>query len=75
MSENIYRAAWSLAACVAVTVAVSLFTKPKPEAELDGLVFGLTEIPSEGHYPVLKRPIFWAAVIAILFLAINIALW
>ena len=37
-------------------------TKPKPESELAGLVYGCTEIPSEGHVPVWQRPIFWAGV-------------
>ena len=31
-----------------VTVVVSLMTKPKPEEELVGLVYGATDIPSEG---------------------------
>ncbi len=75
MSENIYRAAWSLAACVLVTVLVSLFTKPKPVEELKGLVYGATDIPSEGHYPLLHRPIFWAAVVGALFILINVVLW
>ena len=28
--------------------------------ELVGLVYGCTEIPSEGHLPLYQRPIFWA---------------
>ena len=28
--------------------------------ELAGLVYGCTEIPSEGHLPLYQRPIFWA---------------
>ena len=36
-------------ACV-VTVVVSLATKPKPDSELAGLVYGLTEVPSEGEF-------------------------
>src|SRR5574340_449535 len=58
MAENMYRALWSWIICVAVTVLVSLMTKPKPEAELQGLVYGCTKIPSEGHLPLYKRPIF-----------------
>ena len=38
MAENVYRAMWSLIVNVVVTVVVSLFTKPKPEHELKGLV-------------------------------------
>ena len=75
MSENIFRAAWSLAACVIVTVLVSLFTTPKPASELRGLVYGLTDLPSLGHLPLLKRPIFWAAVVGVLFIAVNVVFW
>ena len=47
MAENIYRALWSLIANVGVTLVVSLFTKPKSDEQLKGLVYGLTSIPSE----------------------------
>jgi SSS family solute:Na+ symporter len=75
MAENMYRALWSWIVCVVVTVGVSLITKPKPEAELTGLVYGVTEIPSERHMPILQRPIFWAAVVAVLFVAVNFLFW
>jgi solute:Na+ symporter, SSS family len=75
MAENIYRAMWSLLANVLVTVAVTLVTKPKPEHELKGLVYGLTELPSEGRFPLFKRPITWAAAVAIAFLALNLLFW
>ena len=35
-------------------------TKPLPDSELAGLVYGCTAIPSEGDLPLLQRPIFWA---------------
>jgi len=75
MADNIYRAMWSLIVNVLVTVVVTLFTKPKPEQELKGLVYGLTEIPSEGHFPLFRRPIFWAAAVALGFVALNILFW
>jgi solute:Na+ symporter, SSS family len=75
MAENIYRAMWSLLANVLVTVAVTLVTKPKPERELKGLVYGLTELPSDGQFPIFKRPITWAAAVAIAFVAVNLLFW
>lgn len=75
MAENVYRAMWSLIANVVVTVAVSLFTKPKAEHELKGLVYGLTEIAHEGHFSVFRRPITWAAAVAVAFVALNIWFW
>ena len=68
MAENMYRALWSWLICVVVTVVVSLLTKPKPEAELKGLVYGLTTIPSRrAGLPLFQRPIFWAVVVAAVF--------
>jgi SSS family solute:Na+ symporter len=75
MAENMFRALWSWIICVIVTVVVSLMTRPKPESELTNLVFGCTEIPSEGHLPVWQRPIFWAGVVAAAFIALNIIFW
>jgi SSS family solute:Na+ symporter len=60
---------------VAVTVLVSLATKPKPEAELTGLVYGYTQLPDEGSFPLYKRPVFWAIVVGIVFVALNVIFW
>ncbi|MCE5307171.1 MAG: sodium:solute symporter family protein, partial [Acidobacteriales bacterium] len=75
MAENMYRGLWSWLICVAVTVGVSMVTKPKPDAELRNVVYGLTAVPGEGHLPLYKRPIFWAAVVAVVFAALNIVFW
>ncbi len=75
MAENIYRAMWTLIVNVVVTVVVSLFTKPKPESELKGLVYGLTEVAPEGHFPFFRRPITWAAAVAVGFVLLNIIFW
>lgn len=75
MAENMYRALWSWLICVIVTVAVSMVTKPKPETELRGLVYGATEIPSERDIPLLRRPIFWTVIVLILFVILNIIFW
>ena len=75
MAENMYRALWSWIVCVVVTVVVSMVTKPKPIEELKGLVYGATEIPSEGHLPVYQRPWFWAVVIAVVFVIVQIVFW
>lgn len=75
MAENMYRALWSWLLCVIVTVGVSMITKPKPESELTGLVYGATEIPSDGDLPLYQRPIFWAIVVALVFAIVNIIFW
>jgi len=75
MAENMYRALWSWLVCVIVTVTVSMMTKPLPETQLEGLVYGCTKIPSEAAVPLLQRPAFWAIVIAVGFVVLNVAFW
>ena len=75
MSENMYRAMWSLIANVLVTVLVTLFTRPKPDHELEGLVYGLTELPATGEFSIFRRPLTWAAAVAICFIALNVIFW
>jgi SSS family solute:Na+ symporter len=75
MAENMYRAMWSWIICVIVTVIVSLATPPKPETELKGLVYGVTEIPREEHVSLLHRPAFWAVVVSVVLVIFNLLLW
>jgi solute:Na+ symporter, SSS family len=75
MAENMYRALWSCLVCALVTVLVSLATKPKPDAELKGLVYGVTDIPSEAYVSAIQRPWFWATVVGAIFVVLNIIFW
>jgi len=75
MAENMYRALWSWIVCATVTIVVSLLTRPKPVEELTGLVYGCTQLPSEGHLPIWKRPIFWAGVSLAVFLVLQWIFW
>ncbi|MGA2796491.1 MAG: sodium:solute symporter family protein [Thermoguttaceae bacterium] len=75
MAENMYRALWSWIICVVVTVAVSMLTKPKTEAEMNGLVYGCTKIPSETSVSLIHRPMFWAAIVTVVFFILNIYVW
>jgi solute:Na+ symporter, SSS family len=75
MAENMYRALWSCIVCFVVTIVISLMTKPKSDAELNGLVYGVTAIPKENYVSFWHRPWFWASVVAIAFVALNIIFW
>jgi solute:Na+ symporter, SSS family len=75
MAADMYRALWSLIVCVLVTVIVSFMTTPKPVAELDGLVYGATKIPEEHDDHWYQKPIVWAGVISVIFVALNIIFW
>jgi solute:Na+ symporter, SSS family len=72
MAENLYRAFWSWLICVVVTVSVSLLTRPVPEAQLAGLVYGATTIPDDGARFLWQKPIFWAAIVITIFFVLNI---
>jgi SSS family solute:Na+ symporter len=75
MAENLYRALWSWLVCVLVTIMVSYATKPKSDAELEGLVYGATVIPHDGAMMVWQKPIFWAVVVATVFFILNLIFW
>ena len=75
MAENMYRALWSCIVCLLVTALVSFLTEPQPVEELKGLVYGATEIPHEEHVSIFHRPAFWAVVVALVFLILQIVFW
>jgi SSS family solute:Na+ symporter len=75
LAEDMYRALWSALFGVMVTIGVSLVTKPKPDAELVNLVYGLTDIPDEGRAPMLQRPIFWAGVVIVILAVLQWIFW
>jgi SSS family solute:Na+ symporter len=72
MAETLYRALWAWLICVGVTVVVSYMTKPMPEEQLAGLVYGATEIPDDGATTLWQKPIFWAIIVIIVFFILNI---
>jgi solute:Na+ symporter, SSS family len=74
-AQNMFRALWCWLICVLVTVVVSLATRPKPDEALSGLVYGLTPIPPVEKVSLLHRPIFWAIVVAIVFVILQIVFW
>jgi len=75
MAEDMYRALWSSLLGIIVTVAVSMMTKPKTDAELVGLVYGATEIPHESGVKLIHRPVFWGVIALILFVILQWIFW
>src|SRR3982074_2693552 len=75
LPQDMYQALWSFVVCVTVTVSVSLATKPMPDGQLTGLVYGLTKVPSVGDVPLYQKPLFWAAVVTVIFFILNIIFW
>lgn len=75
LAQDMFQALWSFIVCVLVTVVVSLATKPKTDAELNGLVYGLTKVPTVGNVPWYQKPLFWAGVVVVVFFLLNIIFW
>jgi SSS family solute:Na+ symporter len=72
MAENLYRALWTWIVTVTVTIVVSLFTKPRPIKELEGLVYGVVPLPDEHDDHWYQKPIIWACVVAVGFVILNV---
>ncbi len=75
MAENVFRALWAFLFASIVLILVTLVTKPRPVAELDGLVYGATILPKEEPVPFYKNEWTWAIVVFVIFVALNIIFW
>jgi SSS family solute:Na+ symporter len=75
MAENVFRALWAFLFTALVIFVVSMFTKPRPVAELDGLVYGATILPKAEPVPFYKNEYLWAILVGVLFVVLNILFW
>jgi SSS family solute:Na+ symporter len=75
MAANFWRAWWAWVICFVVTIVISLFTKRKPDADLVGLVKGLTPKVDTGHIAFYHKPEFYAILSLIVLVALNIYFW
>jgi SSS family solute:Na+ symporter len=71
MAQNFWIAIIAWTTCFTLTIAVSLLGKPKPEAELRGLVWGLTEISDPPGAAWWMRPATLALIAAAACTALN----
>jgi SSS family solute:Na+ symporter len=65
MAQNFWTAIDAFTVCLLVTAAVSLLTRPRPDSELTGLVYALTDRPRDVGLTWYKRP----AVLGVIVLA------
>jgi SSS family solute:Na+ symporter len=75
MAQNFWGAIWAWTVCFLVTVAISVATAPKPDAELKGLVYGLTPHASDAGLPWHHRPATLAVVVIVLLAGLNVLFW
>ncbi len=65
--------AWSV--CFVSTIAISLVTKPKPDAELKGLVYSLTTHTPEYEPRWYARPPVLGTIVILIAAALNVIFW
>lgn len=75
LAQAMWQALWSTLTCVAVTALVTFITQPKPDSELVGLVYSLTDVPQEEYTNLLHKPVFWAIVSLVAFAILQIIFW
>jgi SSS family solute:Na+ symporter len=75
VGASMYRAIWAWVVCVVVTIAVSLVTQPKPDSELRGIVWGLTEQKEVREEAWYKKPWILAVIVLAMTLVLNIYFW
>jgi solute:Na+ symporter, SSS family len=76
MAQNFWTAIWSWSTAFISTVAISLVTRrQKTDAELNGLVYGLTRRVESTDGPWWQRPSRLGAVVLALVVLLNIAFW
>jgi SSS family solute:Na+ symporter len=75
MAENVFRALWAFLFSAIVVAVVSLLTKPKPVAELDGLCYSATVLPKEEPVPFYKNVWLWSTLAVCIFATLNILFW
>ena len=72
MAQNFWTAIWAWSAGFAVTVAVSLVTKPKPQEDLVGLVYSMTPKVQHTHGAWYMRPVTLGVIMIVGVVALDI---
>ncbi len=71
MAGNFDRAIFAWSTCFVLTIVITLFTKPRKESELHGLVYSLTEKPTYRHLKLLQRPMTLAVVVIVICVVLD----
>ena len=75
MAQNFWIAIFAWLACFLFTIGVSAMTRPRPDSELRGLVYGLTEMPKDEGKNWYERPLPLACVVGVALLLLNLWFW
>ncbi len=73
MAQSWWVAILAFVSCFVVTLVVSLATQPRPERELEGLVYGLTKLPDTSAERWYNRP--WPLAIVVIVILVILNIW
>ena len=72
MAQTFWTAIVAFSTCVIISVVISLVTQPRPESELKGLVYSLTEKPQDRGLTFFQKPATFAALVLAATVALNL---
>jgi len=75
MAQNFWTAIFAWTTCFLITILVSVVTNPRPDSELVGLVYSLTDKPKEENPKWYARPEVLAAIVLALTILLNVMFW
>jgi solute:Na+ symporter, SSS family len=75
MAQNFWGAIYAWTGCFVLTVAISLFTRPREEKDLVGLVYSLTPRPSSAGLAWYRRPLVLGVIVLVASVALNLYFW
>jgi solute:Na+ symporter, SSS family len=72
MAQNFWIAIIAWTTCFVVTIAISMLGQPRPDREMEGLVYGLTKVPHDAKAKWYQRPAPLAVLVLVLVILLNI---
>ena len=75
MAQNFWTAIFAWSACFLLTIVISLITRPRSDSDLTGLVWSLTERPSDVDLNWYQKPTALASLVLFLVIVLNIIFW
>lgn len=75
MAQNFWTAIYAFTACLVLTVAISLVTKPRDEKSLVGLVYALTPRESSHDVAWYARPASLGLAVLAAMILLNLLFW
>ena len=75
MAQNFWTAIFAWTTCFTVTIIISLVTKPRPDSELKGLVYALTDRPQDVGLVWYQKPSVLAVAVLALLVILNWVFW